>query len=66
MMLSQKNYNLVTALLLTLGALAHLVRIISGGPVVMNGLVAPMWGSWVGLVIAGYLAWNGWNMYRKA
>ena len=37
-------------------AIAHLLRIALGWEVVVNGLVIPMWVSWIGLVVSGGLA----------
>ena len=53
-----KNYCAVTGVLLSLVALAHLLRIVSGAPVEIDGAAVPMLFSWIGfLVPAALVAW---------
>ena len=40
-------------------ALFHLVRIYMGWPVMIGDWSVPMWASWIGLVVAGGLAFFG-------
>lgn len=51
-----KPYTMIAVVVFTLVAIAHLLRIALGWEVVVNGLVIPMWVSWIGLVVAGGLA----------
>jgi uncharacterized membrane protein len=37
-------------------AVLHLFRIIAGWPAVMGGAAIPMWVSWLGLVVTGFLS----------
>lgn len=46
-------------------AVLHGLRIFYGWPAVIGGWVVPMWLSWVALVIAGYLAYQGFTPGRR-
>lgn len=52
----------IAALLLALVALVHLLRLIFGWDVVIDGWSFPVWGSLIGLIIPGALAFF---MYRE-
>ncbi|MGB9153742.1 MAG: hypothetical protein WCD70_11740 [Alphaproteobacteria bacterium] len=57
--MSQHNFSLVAGVIFLVMALAHLWRIAQGWGVVIEGYVIPMWISWVGMIVAGFLAYYG-------
>lgn len=62
--LNQKTYLQVTGLLLTVGAVVHLLRALMGWDVVLAGQIIPAWVSWIGLVVAGYLAYSAYKLMK--
>ena len=57
--MDQKTFSVVAGVIFTLVALFHLVRIYMSWPVMIGDWSVPMWVSWIGLVIAGGLAFFG-------
>ncbi|MBZ5667589.1 MAG: hypothetical protein LAO30_23705 [Acidobacteriia bacterium] len=57
--MTQRTFSLITAVLFFLIALLHAVRLLRGWQVTIEGAVVPTWISWTGLVIAAYLAYQG-------
>jgi uncharacterized membrane protein len=57
--MTQRTFSLITAVLFFLIALLHAVRLLGGWQVTIEGAVVPIWISWIGLVIAAYLAYQG-------
>ena len=55
--MTDKSFHLVAGAIFVLVALLHVVRIYMGWSVVVGGWNAPMWMSWIGLVVAGGLAY---------
>jgi hypothetical protein len=60
--MDQKTFSVVAGLIFTLVALFHLVRIYMGWPVDIGDWSVPMWFSWIGLVVAGGLAFFGFRL----
>jgi uncharacterized membrane protein (DUF485 family) len=56
-----KPFTSLTFLILVLFGLVHLIRLIVGWPVAVNGIAVPMWLSVVVLVIAWVLAALVWR-----
>ena len=54
--MDQKTFSIVAGVIFTAVALFHLVRIYMDWPVMIGGWSVPMWVSWIGLVVAGGLA----------
>ena len=61
-----KRYCVISGILFTLVAVAHLLRIVYGWPVLIGDYGAPMWMSWVGLIIPGGLAVWAFRIAGKA
>jgi hypothetical protein len=61
----QRTYNTVTAALFLIVAVLHLLRIIFGWTAEIGGLAIPMWVSWLGLVVAGALAYSGFRLTAR-
>ena len=57
--MTQRTFSLITAVLFFLIALLHAVRLLRGWQVTIEGAFVPIWISWIGLVIAAYLAYQG-------
>ena len=62
--MTQRTFSLITATLFSVIALLHAVRILRGWQVTIGGGVVPIWVSWIGLVIAAYLAYQGFRLAR--
>jgi uncharacterized membrane protein YhaH (DUF805 family) len=62
--LNRKTYLTVTATLFLVVAIMHLLRIIFGWQVEIGGLSIPFWVSWLGVLVAGALAYLGFTRYR--
>jgi hypothetical protein len=54
----------VTATLFLVVAIMHLLRIIFGWQVEIDGLSIPFWVSWLGVLVAGALACFGFTQNR--
>lgn len=57
--MSQKTFSLVAGLVFLIVAIAHLCRLLLKWSLVLDGWTAPMWISVVGVMVAGYLAYEG-------
>ena len=51
-----KPFTTIAVAIFTIVAIVHLLRIILGWEVTIQGTVVPMWASYLGLIIAGGLA----------
>lgn len=59
MIMSQKTFNLLVGLIFLAVAIMHLWRIINDTPVIFGDINIPIWVSWGGIVVAGYLSYHG-------
>lgn len=57
--MNKHTYVTVTATIFLVVTVLHLTRIVTGFEASMGGLVVPMWISWVGLAVAGFLSYTG-------
>ena len=64
--MTQRTFSLITSVLFFLVALLHAVRLLRGWQVTIEGAVMPVWISWIGLVIAAYLAYQGFLLSKTA
>jgi hypothetical protein len=62
--MTQRIFSLVTAILFSLIALLHASRLVRGWHVMIGDIVVPVWVSWIGLVIAAYLAYEGFRLSK--
>ena len=60
--MSRRAYVLATAVIFSLIVLLHLARIVFGSSAVIDGWSVPMWLSWVGIIVAGALAYFGFSL----
>jgi hypothetical protein len=61
----ERSYLIVVGIVFTVVALAHLTRVFSGGDVVLMGWAVPLWLSWVGTLVAAYLAYASFHFSMK-
>ena len=57
--MSQKSYYSVTGGIFLIIAVLHLLRVVNGWPADIGTFSVPMWLSWLGVLLAGYLSYNG-------
>jgi len=57
--MDQKAFFVLAGVIFALVALLHLLRIYMGWTVVIGSWTAPMWLSWIALVVAGGLSYVG-------
>jgi hypothetical protein len=62
--MTQRSYSLVSAILFFLVALLHAAGLLRGWHLSIGDMVVPMWASWIGLVIAAFLAYEGFTVSR--
>ncbi len=63
--MNQSNYTLITGIVFTAVALLHLMRIISGESVLIGGWDLPVAFNWIGFLVAGFLAYQGFRLSRN-
>jgi hypothetical protein len=63
--MNQKLFSLVTGLIFLVVALVHLLRLVLEWQVTLAGRDVPMWVSWAALVIAGFLAFQGFRLAKS-
>ena len=61
----KKPFTTITVGIFVLVALVHVLRLVWGWEVTIQGSIVPMWVSVVGVVIAGYLAFMVWRESRN-
>jgi hypothetical protein len=64
--MSNKQYFLISGLLFTLVAIAHLLRVVLGVPVQIDSAAVPMAVSWVGFAVPAALAYWAFRLYRAS
>ena len=62
--MTQRSFSLTTSILFLLIAVLHAVRLMQGWQVTMGGAVIPLWASGIGLAISGFLAYEGFVLWR--
>jgi len=63
--MSRRAYLLTAAVIFSLITVEHLVRLGLSVPWVVADWIVPMWGSVVGVVIAGFMAYQGFRLSTK-
>ena len=56
--MTQRTFFLIAAAVFSLIALGHAIRLLFGWQITIGDVVVPLWVSWIGLAIAGYLAYK--------
>jgi hypothetical protein len=62
----QRTFNVVASVIFALVALLHLLRFYMGWPIVIGSWTAPMWVSWIGLVVGGGLSYFGLSLASRS
>src|SRR5579862_7883288 len=63
--MGERAFSLTAGIVFLLIALAHLVRIFSAAPFVIEGVSIPLWASGIAVLIMGYLSYEGFHFARK-
>ena len=63
--MSRKTYCLATAIVFSIFGLVHLLRIVLAWEAVIGGWTAPMWLSWLALIVSAMLAYFGFTHARS-
>jgi len=63
--MKMRTYVVVSALIFTLVALVHIVRLAQGWPVVLGTLSVPVWTSMLAVLVAGGAAIWGFSLLLK-
>jgi hypothetical protein len=61
-----KNFTLLAGVIFAIVALAHLLRVFMGWPIVIDNWTVPMWLSWIALVFAGGLSYFGFGLVSRS
>lgn len=61
----ERTYLMIVGVIFAAVALVHLIHIFSGADLVILGWSAPFWLSWLGTVIASYLAYASLHFFRR-
>ena len=64
--MNQKTFSLTAGAVFAVIAVLHLLRLLLGWEAVIGGWFVPRWISWMALVIAGLLAFEGIRIGRKS
>jgi hypothetical protein len=64
--MNQRSFSLVAGIIFSLIALLHVLRIIFNWDAVIGGWPVPQWISWVALLIAGFLGYEGLRLTMKS
>lgn len=63
--MSDHAYALIAGIIFLLVAIAHLLRMALGTPVVVQGVSIPMWASAIALVVTAFLSYEGFHFARR-
>ena len=63
--MSMKAFHYVTGTLFSIITLVHLCRLVFAWRVNIGLLHVPTWVSWVGVILAGYLAYTAFSLASK-
>ena len=64
--MTEHAFSLTAGIVFLLVALGHLVRLILGTTVVVQGLAIPLWASAVAFVVTAFLSYEGFHFARKS
>jgi hypothetical protein len=63
--MTPRIFSLMAAAVFLVIALGHAIRLLFGWHVTVENVVVPVWTSWIGLAIVGYLAYQGFRSSRS-
>ncbi len=64
--MDRRTFFMVAGSIFALVALAHLLRIYMGWPIVIGNWAVPMWLSWIGFIVAASLSYFGLRLARSS
>lgn len=64
--MNQRTFSLTAGMVFLVIALGHLLRVVFRVTLVVAGVAAPMWASVLAVIIMGYLAFEGFRLWRKS
>lgn len=63
--MNRRLYCTITGIIFIAIALLHLLRLVNGWKVVIGASMVPDWISWIALIVAGYLGYEGIRLARS-
>lgn len=63
--MNKHNYFLTAALIFGIIGIVHALRLWFGWEGIIGGWMVPVWVSWVAVVVAFFLAWQGFSLSQK-
>ena len=63
--MTQRAFNLAVGTIFLLVAILHALRLLFGWHASIGGWIIPMWVSWVGVALAGFLAYSAFSQKRS-
>lgn len=63
--MTRKLYLRIAGAIFGVIAILHVLRLLLGWSVVIGGYTFPMWFSWVGPFVAGFLAYEGFRLSNQ-
>ena len=64
--MSLKTFLLLASIIFAIVALAHLLRVFMGWPIIIDNWTVPMWLSWIALAVAGGLSYFGFSLVPRS
>lgn len=64
--MSQRTFSLTAAVVFLLITLGHLLRVVLGATFVVGGVSVPMWASVLAIILMGYLAFEGFRLWKRS
>jgi len=64
--MKRKTFFSISAAIFFLIAILHVLRLIYGWEAVIGNWEVPFWVSWIALIIAGYVSYQGFQFSKKA
>lgn len=61
----ERTYLMVAGVIFTIVSLAHLWRLFSSAPLVLGSWEVPLWLSWIGVMVAVYLAYTSFHLAMR-
>ncbi len=59
-----KNYFFITCVIFGITFLVHVLRVFNSWNVEVEDFTAPMWFSWIALIVMGYLSFESFRHWR--
>lgn len=63
--MSQQSFSRTAGIVFSLVALAHILRVVFHSDWIVEGIAIPFWVSWIAILIAAFLAYEGFRLGWK-